>query len=466
MAIIRCGGASDSIRTHHPPLRMNAALSDTPPIAVIRGPLLCLRGDPFVVGTDAVWQEADGLLLCRNGVIEAVGAWRELRDCIPAGVPVVHYPDALIVPGFIDCHVHYVQTGIIGAFGEELLEWLQRHVFPAECRFADKGYATEVAELFCAQLLRNGTTSALVFAATFPASVDALFEVAERRGMRIIAGKVLMDRNAPEALLDTVQQGYDDSAALIGRWHGRGRLGYAITPRFALSSTPAQLEAAGALWKAYPDAWVHTHLSENKNEVQAVAECFPERASYLDVYDHYGLTGRRAVFAHGVHLHEAEFDRCHATGSAIAHCPTSNLFLGSGLFPLHEALDPRRPVHVGLGTDIGAGTSFSLLATAGEAYKVARLRGRGLTAWEALYLTTLGAARALDIDDRVGSFQVGREADFTVLDPAATPLTSFRSARVDSLEEQLSVLMTLGDDRHVRATWIAGQLAHDNTTEG
>jgi guanine deaminase len=430
-------------------------------VTAVRGRLVWLRDDPFLAdGATALAHEPDGLLICRDGRIEASGAWAHLRERVPAGVAVHHYPDALIVPGFIDSHVHYVQTGVIGAGGAQLLDWLDRHVFPAEQRFADKAHADAVARVFCDELLRNGTTSALVFAAVYPQSVDALFEEAQRRGMRLVAGKVLMDRNAPPALLDTAQSGYDDSEVLIRRWHGRDRLGYAITPRFAATSTPAQLEAAGALWRAYPDTFVHTHLAESRGEIAWIRELFPERHGYLDVYDHHGLVGPRAMFAHGVHLDEADLQRCHASGAAIAHCPTSKLFLGSGLFSLRAAKDPRRPVHVGLGTDIGAGTRFSLLATAGAAYQVAQLDGGNLGALQALYLATLGAARALALDDRIGMLAPGHEADFVVLDPAATPLLAFRNARVESLEELLFVLMTLGDDRAVRATWVAGQLAH------
>lgn len=436
------------------------AMVEKPVITAVRGHLVSLRDNPFAVGdAAALWDESDGLLLCRDGVIEAVGAWHDLRERVPDEVEVAHYPDALIMPGFIDCHVHYVQTGIVGVMGGQLLDWLQHHVYPAEQRFADKPHADTVAHFFCDELLRHGTTSALVFAATCPSSVDALFEEAERRNMRLITGKVLMDRHAPDALLDTAQQGYDDSAALIRRWHGHGRLGYAITPRFAITSTPEQLEAAGALWKACPDAWVHTHLAENRDEIERVAQLYPQRASYLDVYDHYGLVGRRAMFAHGVHLGDADFHRCHDSGAAIAHCPTSNLFLGSGLFPLREACDPNRLVHVGLGTDIGAGTSFSLPATAGAAYKVAQLRGQALTATQLLYVATLGGARALDLHEHIGSLAVGHEADFTVLDPHATPLLAFRMARAESLQECLAVLMALGDDRAVQATWLMGQPA-------
>jgi guanine deaminase len=309
-------------------------------------------------------------------------------------------------------------------------------------------------------LLRNGTTTALVFCAVYPQSVDALFAEAERHGMRIIAGKVLMDRNAPEKLRDTAQRGYDESKALIARWHGHGRSLYAITPRFAGTSTPAQLDAAGALWREHPDVLVQTHIAENRREVEWTAELFPQAKNYLDIYDQHGLIGRRAVLAHGIHLGEAELCRCHESGTALAHCPTSNLFLGSGLFRIGAAKDPRRPVQVGLGTDIGGGTSFSLLATMGAAYEIAQLGGRALSAVEAFYLATLGGARALALDDRIGSLAPGREADFVVLDPNATPLLALRNARATSVEDQLFALMTLGDDRAVRATYVAGKPIH------
>jgi len=290
-------------------------------------------------------------------------------------------------------------------------------------------------------------------------SVDALFAEAERRNLRLIAGKVLMDRNAPAALTDTARSGYDQSKALIDRWHGRGRCLYAVTPRYAGSSTPEQLELAGTLWREHPGTFMQTHIAEQHDEVAWVMKLFPQRRDYLDIYAHYGLTGRRAVLAHGVHLDESEFERCHASGTALAHCPTSNLFLGSGLFPLRAARDPRRPVNVGLGTDIGAGTSFSLLATMGEAYKVAQLRNRPIDAVEAFFLSTLGGARALALEDRVGTLAPGHEADMVVLDPNATPLLAFRNRCSRSIKETLAVLMTLGDDRAVRATYVAGRLA-------
>jgi len=437
----------------------SAGVPDT--VSAVRGPLVYFRDDPFLTDpARSLVHEPDGLVLCRNGVIDAVGPASELAGHVPAGVTVDAYPDGLISAGFIDAHVHYVQTGIIGAYGEQLLDWLNDYTYVAEQALADKGRADALARVFCDELLRNGTTSAMVFCAVYPASVDALFEEAERRGLRIVAGKVLMDRHAPAALLDTPQSAYDDSKALIAKWHGRGRLLYAITPRFAPTSSPAQLELAGALWKEHPDVFVHSHISEHPQEVSWVRELFPERRDYLDVYAHYGLIGRRAVLAHGVHLTEAELCRCHETGTALAHCPTSNLFLGSGLFKLAAAKDAARPVHVGIGTDIGAGTTFSLLGTLNEAYKVAQLGGSPLDARRAFFLATLGGARALGLDDRIGTLRAGNDADLVVLDPSATPLLRFRTERVRDIDELLFVLMTLGDDRAVRATYVGGRLAH------
>ncbi|GAA3730178.1 guanine deaminase [Spinactinospora alkalitolerans] len=428
----------------------------------VRGELIYFRDDPFLVGPEAAFvHEPDGLLICSDGLIHAVGPYSETRDRLPDGVEPAHYPGCLISAGFIDTHVHYVQTEIIGAFGEQLIDWLNEFTFVAEQRFDDPEYCGKVAEVFCDALLRNGTTSALTFCATYPLSVDCLFAETERRGMRMIAGKVLMDRNAPEDLLDTPQRAYERSKGLIEKWHGRGRAMYAITPRFAPTSTPEQLAAAGTLWKEHPGTYVHSHVSENTDEIAWVKELFPERKGYLDVYDHHGLLGPRAMYAHGVHLTEDEFARCHETGTALSHCPTSNLFLGSGLFSLSSAKDPGRPVYVGLGTDIGAGTSFSMLVTMNEAYKVAALGGYPVPALRAFYLATLGGARALGLDDRIGTLAPGREADFVVLDPRATPLMEFRTQRAESIEETMFVLSIMGDDRAVRATYVAGRLAHE-----
>ena len=436
------------------------AAADKSSFGAIRGTLIFCRDDPFLTdpGTAFV-HEPDGLVICRNGIIEAVGSYGALRSELPPNANVADYSGCLIAPGFIDTHIHYVQTGIIGAQGHQLLDWLNDYTFVAEQAFADPAVAQETARVFCDELVRQGTTTALVFCSVHAGSVDALFAEAERHNLRLIAGKVLMDRNAPAALTDTARSGYDQSKALIDRWHGRGRCLYAVTPRYAGSSTPEQLELAGALWREHPGTFMQTHIAEQHDEIAWVMKLFPQRRDYLDIYAHYGLIGRRAVLAHGVHLDESEFERCHASGTALAHCPTSNLFLGSGLFPLRTARDPRRPVHVGLGTDIGAGTSFSLLATMGEAYKVAQLRNRPIDAVEAFFLSTLGGARALALEDRVGTLAPGHEADMVVLDPNATPLLAFRNRRTRSIAETLAVLMTLGDDRAVRATYVAGRRA-------
>lgn len=413
---------------------------------------------------DQVRYIEDGLLISQAGKIQWFGTWEEGQKQLSQGIQdldVQHYPDQLIVPGFIDTHIHFPQTEMVGAYGEQLLEWLNTYTFPTELQFADKAYADQIAHFFVHELLKNGTTTALVFCTVHPQSVDALFEAAQRHNMRLIAGKVMMDRHAPDGLCDTAETAYIDSKALIEKWHGQGRNLYAITPRFAPTSTPEQLEKAGQLKAEYPDVYVHTHLSENKNEVAWVKDLFPAQKGYLDVYHHYGLTGSRSVFAHCVHLEEAEWDCMHATDSAIAFCPTSNLFLGSGLFPLQKTWD--KQVKVGLGTDIGAGTSFNQLQTVSEAYKVQQLQGNKLSAFESLYHATLGGAKALDLDDKLGNFTVGKEADFVVLNLNATALQTLRQQRAKHIEDALFALFTMGDDRNIQATYIFGQKAYEQS---
>jgi guanine deaminase len=410
---------------------------------------------------DQVRYVEDGLLLSENGIIQWFGPWDKGQRLIPEQVQVQHYPDQLIVPGFIDTHIHFPQTEMIGAYGEQLLEWLNTYTFPTEMQFSDPAYAQKITAFFVQELLKNGTTTALVFCTVHPQSVDALFAAAEQHQMRLIAGKVMMDRHAPDALCDTADGAYSDSKALIEKWHGKGRNLYAITPRFAPTSTPEQLARAGELKAEYPDVYVHTHLSENKNEIAWVKELYPEQNGYLDVYRHYGLTGSRSVFAHCVHLEEHEWDCMHQTGSAIAFCPTSNLFLGSGLFPLKKTWD--KQVKVGLGTDIGAGTSFNQLQTIQEAYKVQQLQGSKLSAFEALYHATLGGAKALDLADKLGNFNLGKEADFVVLDLQPTALQQLRQSRAKGLEDSLFALMMMGDDRNIHATYIYGQRAYLKT---
>ncbi|WP_286916591.1 MULTISPECIES: guanine deaminase [Pseudomonas] len=425
-----------------------------------RAAILHSLDDPALVGVQASYEYfADGVLVVEDGRISALGAASEVLPTLSDDVEVTHHPDALITPGFIDTHIHFPQTGMVGSYGEQLLDWLNEYTFPCEGQFANKAHADGVAQIFLKELLRNGTTTALVFGSVHPESVDALFEAAQALDLRLIAGKVMMDRNAPDYLTDTAQSSYAQSKALIERWHGKGRLHYAVTPRFAPTSSEAQLTLAGQLLREYPDVYLQTHLSENLQEIEWVKALFPERSNYLDVYDHYKLLGERSVLAHGVHLCDAECARLAETGSAIAFCPTSNLFLGSGLFNLPQA--ERFKVNVGLGTDVGAGTSFSLLHTLNEAYKVMQLQGEKLNPFKSLYLATLGGARALRLEDRVGTLQPGTDADFVVLDYHATPLLSYRIAQAKTFEEVLFVLMTLGDDRAVLQTYAAGRRVHN-----
>ncbi|MBT5239095.1 MAG: guanine deaminase [Rhodospirillaceae bacterium] len=430
-------------------------------LSAIRGVALTFTGDPFSGPSESAMRyERDAILVMEDGLITEFGDAGALLPTLPDDIEVTTYPDSLILPGFIDCHVHYPQTQIIGAGGEALIDWLDKYTFVAEQAFAERDHASESAEVFCDELLRNGTTTASVFCTVHEHSADALFESAQSRNMRMIAGKALMDRNAPDALQDTAQSGYDESKRLINRWHDKDRLLYAITPRFAASSTPEQLELAGALWRENPGTYVQSHISETQQEIDWIQELYPERNGYFDVYDHYGLTGQRSIYGHGIHLTDDERQGFHETGTAIAHCPTSNQFLGSGLFDIGKAKESGRPVSVGLATDLGAGTSFSMLQTMGAAYQVARLAGADLTAAQALYLATTGAAKALCLEDKIGTLENGSEADLAIIDLKSTPIIDYRMRFADSLEETLFVLMTMGDDRAIRATYIAGDLAY------
>ena len=424
---------------------------------VFRGSILHCLGDPGEAADPDAWEYFDdGLLVVSDGFVQAAGDASTLSKTLPGDTAVTDYRGKLIVPGFIDCHVHYPQLDIVGSYGEQLLDWLNRYAYPEEAKFADSGHAREVAAAFIDELLRNGTTTALVFGTVHAHSADAIFEAAEAKGMRLVAGKVLMDCNCPEELRDDPASAYADSKALIEKWHGKGRLGYAITPRFALTSSAEQLEAAGRLAAEYPDAWVHTHLAENMAEVAAIAQRFPQSRSYLDVYDGFGLVRDKSVFAHCLHLDHEDRKCMASSGAAAAFCPTSNLFLGSGLFDLPAMR--AAGVSSGLGTDVGGGTSLSLLRTASEAYKVLHLQEHALPAMQALYLATLGAAEALHLDGHIGNFAPGKEADFVVLDYAGSSLTARRCAAAGSIDEKLFALMTLADDRHVAATHVMGRL--------
>jgi guanine deaminase len=436
----------------------------------IRGSFLDFVDDPFYVASpQSVRYIADGLLVVENGNIVAFGSYETLRNQY-AAVEVTSYPGKLILPGFIDLHVHYPQTEMIAAYGEQLLEWLNKYTFPVEAKFKDADYARKIAAFFLDELLRHGTTTALVLTTIFSQSVDVLFEEAQRRNMRLIAGQVLMTRNAPDFLLNDAKIAYEQNRELIHKWHGNGRLLYAITPRFAITSTDEELHLAGELKAEFPDVYVHTHLSENLQEVEFTAQLFPNSKDYLNVYEQFGLVGDRSVFAHCVQLNDSGFERLSQAGAAIAFCPTSNLFLGSGLFKLDRAKSVEYPVKVGLATDVGGGTSLSLLQTMSDAYKIVQMQGQRLSAFQAFYLATLGSARALSLEDRLGSFDVGKEADFIVIDMQATPLMALRNSStdvesVDDLAEKAFATMILGDDRAVKATYIAGDLAYQSKDE-
>jgi guanine deaminase len=420
----------------------------------VRGSILHFKDDPDAGDADAYEYYEDGLLIIERGYVSRLGDASALLRDAPRGLAVQNHTGKLIVPGFVDSHVHFVQTDIVAASGLRLLEWLEQYTFPAERAFADERHASEVAAFFLDELLRNGTTTALILGSVHATSVDALFRAGAARHMRLVAGKVMMDRNCPEYLRDTPAASYADSKRLLADWHGRDRLRYAITPRFAPTSSPEQLEAAGRLAAEHPDVCVHTHIAENEEEVAWVRKLFPKSRSYLDVYERAGLLRAPAVLAHGIWLDDHDLGRLAATGAALAHCPTCNLIMGSGLFDLERA--SAAGVRVALGTDIGGGTTFSMLRVMHEACKVAQLRGCPLSPLRAFYLATLGGARALRLADRIGSFEPGKEADLVVLDPAATPLLERRMQRVRSLEERLSVLLTLGDDRAVAETCLMG----------
>ena len=428
----------------------------------VRGPAITFTGDPFRDGLEhTLVHEPDAIVAMADGRVTHFGPAARVAPLLPPGIEIRDYGrDSLISAGFIDTHVHFPQTPMIASHGAQLLDWLDRYTFPTELKFADREYTRRVARTFLQENLRNGITTSCVYCTVHAHSADILFEEAEALGLRLAAGKVLMDRNAPDGLRDTAQSGYDDSRALIAKWHGRRRLLYAITPRFAGTSSPEQLAAAGALWREHPDCLMQTHIAETRDEVAWIKELFPERRHYLDVYDHHGLCGRRAVFGHGIWLGGDELTRLHQADAAISHCPTSNFFLGSGAFDLGRALDPKRPVRVGLGTDLGAGTSFSFLQTLNEAYKAAQLNRQSLSAGHAWYLATRGAAAAMHIEDKVGSIAVGMEADLVVLDMRSTPLIAFRMDEACDFAEQLFVQMILGDDRAVQATWVAGRPAY------
>lgn len=428
--------------------------------AAVRADVLhCVR-DPGLDGSDreAVVHLRDGLLVWRDGRIECLGPAQTLLPTLGPEVIVHDRRGGLVVPGFVDTHVHFPQVDVIASHGTQLLDWLERYTFPEERRFADARHASQAARFFLDRLLENGTTTASVFCTVHPGSVDAFFDAARARGLRMVAGKSLMDRNAPEGLSDTPDEGDAQCRALIERWHGVDRLAYAITPRFAVTSSAQQLALAGRLAAEYPTVHVQSHVAENRDEVAWVARLFPQARSYLDVYDRFGLLRERAIYAHCIWLDDADRARLAASGTAASFCPTSNLFIGSGLYDLKQAIAAGH--RVGLGTDVGGGTSYAMLRTLGEAYGVQQLLGTALHPAYALYLATLGGARALYLDDRIGRFAPGTDADFVVLDPQATPLLARRTGLRDDPLDTFFALTVLGDDRAVAETWAAGACVH------
>ena len=425
---------------------------------LLLGQTLHFSGNPMTTSwEDAVQIDSDGGVLIKADKIIAVGAAAALRSAHPEAC-VHDYGDALLCPGFVDAHVHYPQTAIIASWGKRLIDWLNSYTFPEELRLADPDYAAQIAGRYLDLTLDHGTTTVCSFATVAPHSVDAIFTAAAQRGQRIVAGKTCMDRNAPEGLRDSAQSAYDDSKTLIERWHDKGRARYAITPRFTPTSTPDQLAALGALWADHPDCLMQTHLSEQLDEIAWVRDLVPRARDYLDTYEEHGLIGERALFGHAIHLEPREIDRLAETGAAVVHCPTSNTFIGSGLFDMAKIA--ARHIPIGLATDTGGGSSFSMLRTMAAAYEIGQLRGTPLHAAQLIWLATAGSARSLHLQDKIGSLTPGLEADITILDLASTPAIEQRSTNANSVWDMLFATIMMGDDRAVKTVWVNGRERH------
>ncbi|KIN61727.1 Guanine deaminase [Sulfitobacter noctilucae] len=424
-------------------------------LTLLTGPVLRFSGNPF----DQPWSEVvqidtSGAVLLQDGKIAVVGQADALRQTHPTARHVAYDENHLICPGFVDAHVHYPQTAIIASWGKRLIDWLNDYTFPEEMRLADPDYAREIASRYLDLTRAQGTTTVASYCTIHPHSADALFEAAATRNQRIVAGKTCMDRNAPEGLRDTAQSAYDDSKALIERWHKKGRASYAITPRFTPTSTPDQLAALGALWAEHPDCLMQTHLSEQTDEIAWVSDLHPQARDYLDTYEGHGLLGDRALFGHAIHLEPREIDRLKETGAALVHCPTSNTFIGSGLFDMAGLSDQQMPI--GLATDTGGGSSFSMLRTMAAAYEIGQLRGTPLHAAQLLWWATAGSARSLHLDDKIGTISEGYEADLTVLNLCSTSAIAQRHANATHHWDSLFATIMMGDDRAIADTWIAG----------
>ncbi len=435
-----------------------------PQLKALRGSVLSFKDDPRITGDDASYDFfEDGCVVIDNERIAIVGDAEAILPALGDSTEIVTFGNSLLMPGFIDPHIHYPQTRVIASHGAQLMDWLNRYTFVEEQRFADPAYAHQTAVFFFDEILRNGTTTAAAYCTVHPTSAELFFAEASERNLRMIAGKSMMDRNAPASLQDTAETSYMECSDLIQRWHNRGRLSYAVTPRFAVTSTEAQMDVAGRLAIEHADIYVQTHLSENKAEIEAIKELYPNDKNYASVYHRFGLLGPRTLLGHCIHLDQDEVSLLRDTESVAVWCPTSNSFLGSGLFEL--ARMEEAPVRVALATDVGGGTSFSMLRTAAHAYKVAQLCGRSLSPFEAFYLITLGNARSLRLEEEIGTLAPGSMADLVVLDLAAMPALEHRVEAADgNLEEILFALQILGDDRCVRATYVAGREAHSRDT--
>lgn len=418
---------------------------------LLRGRVLSFLRRPIDIDDfEALTYIEDGAVVIEDGLIVSVGEYAKLKGPTERD----HRPH-LICPGFIDPHIHFPQAQVVGSYAAELLDWLNDHTFPEEIRFNCPEHAARIAKSFLDQLVSHGTTTAMAFCSSSPVSVDALFAESQRRSMRMLGGKTLMDRNAPPELCDTAQSGYEDTRSLIASWEGVGRLNYAITPRFAITSSPKQMETVASLRREFPDLHVQTHLSENRAEIDLTLSLFPEAKDYLDIYERYEMLGPKTLLGHAIHLSQSEQARLAETNTVAVHCPTSNLFLGSGLFDLFGL--EASGVRTAIATDIGGGTSWSMLKTMDEAYKIQQLRGERLNPLRAFFWATLGNACAIGLEDKIGTLAVGTEADIIVLDSSATPAMRLRMERVENLAQELFVLQTMGDDRAVKATYIAGQ---------
>jgi guanine deaminase len=425
---------------------------------LIRGRLLSFKRAPLsLTDTDSYLYESDGALLVEDGKISVAGSYGTVRAIAPEGVEEIDHRPHLILPGFIDMHLHFPQMQVIASYAANLLEWLNTYTFPEECRFVESEHAAHIATHFYDELLRHGTTTAVAYCSVHKTSADAFFAEALKRGMCMVGGKVMMDRNAPQGLLDTPQMGYDETRAVIADWHGKGRNHVAITPRFAITSTPGQMQATQALAEEFPDLHIQTHLSENHEEIRYTGELYPEARDYTDIYAHYGLLGPKTLLGHAIHLSQREADALSEAGAVAVHCPTSNLFLGSGLFPMKSLMRREKPVRVAVATDIGGGSSYSMLRTMDEAYKIQQLLGERLNPLESFYLMTRGNAEALSMADNIGTLDPGTDADLVVLNAAPTPAMRLRMETVKTLVEELFLLQTMGDDRAVVETYVAGK---------